>query len=368
MITAYNSTISLAQIFFHQTMPYYNSFFTGRIIEALEQTSEPIYGLIGINNVEIISTFDMDKIEQGIIFDRYLGVIGTSHFNQITAGRPVSWGAHRGAFAMEFPHEDIVHLRDINRLLNRFYSMDRSTGIIDQYFSIDFFLNADLSINKSSDEPQVLIFHTHAASEFFADSTNTNDLREGIVGVGETLASILTEKHGINVIHYQGVYDKVGGVVTRGGAYERIENSIRQILNQHPSIELVIDLHRDGVPQTADPANFRTYIDGRPTASIMFVNGVSAIRDTNGLRRLYNIPNPYVKENLALSFNLQMAAANMICESFIRRLYLTPFRYINHLRPMSTLIEVGTQLSTKEEAHNAMEPLADILYGVLFAR
>ena len=58
----------------------------------------------------------------------------------------------------------------------------------------------------------------------------------------------------------------------------------------------------------------------------------------------------------------------MICESFLRRLYLTPFRYINHLRPMSMLLEVGTQLSTKEEAHNAMEPFADVLYGVLFAR
>ena len=35
------------------------------------------------------------------------------------------------------------------------------------------------------------------------------------------------------------------------------------------------------------------------------------------------------------------------------------------MMPRSTLIEVGAQTNTKEEIHNAMEPLAEILASVI---
>jgi len=245
--------------------------------------------------------------------------------------------------------------------------MERTTGILYENLDIDYFLNARLSIERNAELPQVLIFHSHAASEFFIDSTTTDDLMEGIVGVGANLAATLWNNHGINALHYKGVYDRIDGQIVRSGAYERIEPSIRRILEENPSIRLVLDLHRDGVPQGSNPDNFRSYINGRQTAMIMFVNGQSAINQNGYVRRLTNIPNPYVATNMALSFNLQMAA-NENFPGFTRRMYLTPFRYMNHLTPLSALVEIGTQLSTKEEAHNAVDPLAYIIYSVVFAQ
>ena len=254
-------------------------------------------------------------------------------------------------------------LRNRQTFLNRFFSMDRRTGIISEYLDIDYFLDTDLRIEKNPNVPQVLIFHTHAMSEFFIDGGY--DIMEGIVGVGATLASYL-RSYGLNVIHYKGVYDMVDGRIHRSGAYERIEPSIAYILNQHPTIELVLDIHRDGVPETTSRNVFVRYINEVPTAAIMFVNGLSAVNENGSSRRLHNIPNNYVRQNMALTFNMQMAL-NYYFGDITRRMFLTPFRYINHLRPNSMLIEVGTQLNTRAEAHNAMRPLAHTLYSVLFS-
>ena len=48
-----------------------------------------------------------------------------------------------------------------------------------------------------------------------------------------------------------------------------------------------------------------------------------------------------------------------------RKIYLKGLRYNLHLRPRSSLIEVGAQTNTYEEARNAMEPLAELLDMVL---
>jgi len=47
------------------------------------------------------------------------------------------------------------------------------------------------------------------------------------------------------------------------------------------------------------------------------------------------------------------------------RTFLKAYRYNQHVLPRATLVEVGTENNTFEEARNAMEPLADILYKVL---
>ena len=57
------------------------------------------------------------------------------------------------------------------------------------------------------------------------------------------------------------------------GAYERMEPPIRKILAEHPSIEVCIDLHRDGV---GDSTRLVTNINGRPCAQVMFFNGLAA--------------------------------------------------------------------------------------------
>ena len=49
-----------------------------------------------------------------------------------------------------------------------------------------------------------------------------------IVGVGQTLAKILSEKYKISVVHDVGKYDVVNGKESRDGSYERMEPEIEK--------------------------------------------------------------------------------------------------------------------------------------------
>ena len=258
--------------------------------------------------------------------------------------------------------EHIERLRDPNYLINTFYSRDLNAGLVLGRFNIDNFLNTDLRLEKDdSSAPQVLIFHTHAGTEFFVDSDPTN-IYTGVVGAGVWLQYYLENKHGIITMHHTGVYDVIDGVSARGGSYERMEVSIQRILEENPSIQVVIDLHRDGI----DPnPHLVTYIDGRPHARLMFVNGVSALAENGIVRELPSLPNPNLDANLALSFNMQIAA-NEFFPGLMRRLYLKAFRFSTHMKPHSLLVEVGSQHNTMEEAFNTMELLADLINEVIF--
>ena len=96
-------------------------------------------------------------------------------------------------------------------------------------------------------------------------------------------------------------------------------------------------------------------------AKIMFFNGLSRLTKTGDITYL---PNPYIQDNLALSMQMQLAAAEYYPD-FTRRIYLKGYRYNMQYCPKTMLIEVGAQTNTLEEAKNAMVPLADILNKVL---
>ena len=124
------------------------------------------------------------------------------------------------------------------------------------------------------------------------------------------------------------------------------------------SDEVLIDLHRDGV---AEGKRLVTQINGKDTAKIMFFNGISHTISQGAVEYL---PNPYIEDNLAFSFQLEYQAA-LYYPSFYRGIYLAGLRYNLHLRPKSLLVEAGAQTNTVQEVKNAMEPLADILNRVL---
>ena len=246
-------------------------------------------------------------------------------------------------------------LQNFDYLLNNFFTVDMTTAIDSSRLNLDSLMGKDLSISEDNSKPQILIYHTHS-QEGFTDSV-PGDASTTIVGVGEHLAELLRDKYGFNVIHHTAVYDMIDGVLDRNKAYNLAAPDIQSILDTYPSIEVVIDLHRDGV----DGYRFVTDIDGKPTARIMFFNGLSYSAETGDIDYL---PNPYVQDNLAFSFQLQLKAAQYY-PGFTRNIYLKSLRFNLHMRPRSLLIESGTQLNTVEEEMNAMEPLADILNQVL---
>jgi stage II sporulation protein P len=209
-----------------------------------------------------------------------------------------------------------------------------------------------MTLDEEGDGPQILIYHTHS-QEGYADSTE-GDASTSVVAVGEYLAQILTEKYGFRVLHHTGEYD----VGDRDHAYSNAAPALEEILKEYPSIQVVIDLHRDSI---GSDTHLVTEINGKSTAKIMFFNGLCRTAASGNLTSLVN---PYLEDNLAFSFQMQLAAAEYYPD-FTRKIYLKGYRYNMHYCPKSLLVEVGAQNNTLEEAKNAMEPLADVLSKVL---
>ena len=247
---------------------------------------------------------------------------------------------------------DYEKLLEDTYLRKRFYTIDSSTDISAGLLNARNMLNYDATISEDASKPQILIYHTHS-QEGFVNSV-PGDTSTTIVGVGERLAQILREEYGFNVIHHTGVYDGD----SRDYAYANAGPALEQILAENPSIEVVIDLHRDGV---ADTTHLVTDVGGRTTAQFMSFNGLSYLKGKGPVEYLKN---PYIKENLAFSFQMKLAAEEYY-PGFARNTYLKSMRYNMHYCPKSLLIEVGAQTNTVEEVMNATDPLAHIIAMVL---
>ena len=247
-------------------------------------------------------------------------------------------------------------LADYDYLLNNFFIVDEGTSTsAEQLNAAEFFAN-DLTVKKDPQVPQILIYHSHT-QEAFADSRE-GVVEDSIVGVGNYLAQILTETYGYQVLHVTEEFDLAEGVLDRNKAYDYARPYIEQILKENPSIEVVIDLHRDGV---AEDRHLVTEINGKPTAQIMFFNGLSYTVSGGPVDYL---PNPYIQDNLAFSFQMEYQAAQYYPD-FYRGIYLSGLRYNLHLCRRAVLLEAGAQTNTVQEVKNAMEPFADILNRVL---
>lgn len=249
----------------------------------------------------------------------------------------------------------VEKLKNLDYLLGHYYTVDSTTYVDESLLDAGEMLAKDVTIDTSGEGPKVLIFHTHS-QEAFKDSVK-GDSSTTIVGMGAYLTKLLNEK-GIKTIHHDGVYDLIDGKMDRSAAYELSEVGVRKILGENPSIQVVIDLHRDGVNEKT---HLVTEIDGKQTAKIMFFNGLSRTK-ANGV--ISYLPNPYIKDNLAFSLQMQLACEEMYPD-FTRRIYLKGYRYSLHMMPRSLLIEAGAQNNTVEEMKNAMEYLSNVLCKVL---
>lgn len=242
-------------------------------------------------------------------------------------------------------------LTEYETLLSTFYAVDSNALAGSDLLKLEELKGMDLTISKEAASPQILIYHTHSR-ETFADSV-AGDPSQSIVGVGDFLAQILEEDYGYGVLHHTAEYDTV-----RDEAYAKSLPAIEKLLEEYPSIQVVIDLHRDsgsaGREMTVD-------IDGRKTARFMFFNGISRSRRTGDIAYLAN---PNLKENLAFSFQMQ-AAAGEYYPGLTRKIYIKQYRYNMHLKGRTLLIELGDENNTLEEAKNACYPIAHLLDLVL---
>lgn len=260
---------------------------------------------------------------------------------------------------------DVDAYRDFSALVKQFYVIDSTTYIGEEELDIGKLLGSDLSIEKVDNQdtkdqmdysktpnPQILIYHTHSQEEY-ADSI-PGDVQTTVQGAGEELARILSREYGFRVLHHVGQYD----VGNRDYAYSKALPALQEVLDQNPSIEVVIDLHRDGV---ADSTRLVTEIDGKKMAQVMLFNGLSR---TKRIGEIEYLKNENRQSNLAFSFQLQKKMTEHY-PGLARKIYLKGYRYNMHFKPRTLLIELGAQTNTVQEVWNALPPLAHSIAMVL---
>ncbi len=248
----------------------------------------------------------------------------------------------------------LAQLQDYDFLIKHFYTVHSSTTARREEMDAAVLTGMDLSMKKDPSVPQILIYHTHS-QETYADYAAGNK-KATVVELGNRLTALLEEK-GYQVLHDTTSYDMAAGKLDRNHAYNYALDGIMGILQKYPSIQVVLDLHRDGVKESLHMVRA---VNGKATAPIMFFNGMSQTPEGE----IEYLKNPYKTENLAFSLQMQLLAEEEYPD-LTRKIFLKGLRYNLHVRPRSALVEVGAQTNTLEEALNAMEPLADLLDQVL---
>lgn len=279
----------------------------------------------------------------------------TSGFEEENENAKTEETEHLGEFVKAEKKQmtyDAEKLKDFNYLIEQFYAIDKTTGVTPERLNAQAMLAKDMTMQKTENQPQILIYHTHS-QEAFVDSI-AGDTSTTIVGAGDYLTELLEKEYGFSVLHHTGQYD----VESRDNAYSNAEPAITELLKENPSIDIIIDMHRDGI---AEDKKLVTTVGGQETAQFMFFNGLSYTNTMGDIDYLYN---PYIEDNLAFSFQMQLAC-NEYYPGLARKIYLKGYRYNMHFKPKTLLLEVGAQTNTVQEIMNAMNPIAHIISVVL---
>ncbi len=305
--------------------------------EGVVLSSDYYEDMISENSHAVIFTQSRDFFTAGCGFISEISSVWVSEFEKATVK------------SVNYEHDKLL---DYEFATENFYTVDACTSAGPELLNPEELLAYDVTVDKSLEGPHILIYHTHS-QEAFADSV-PGDKSTTIVGAGEKLADLLREEYGYEVYHHTGEYD----VDTRDDAYAKAAPALEEILARYPQIQVIIDLHRDGVDESRHlVADWK----GKQVAQFMFFNGLSYL-NTKG--KIEYLPNENLKGNLALSYQA-VITANEYYPGVVRRTYLNGYRYNMHYRDKTMLIELGAQTNTVDEIMNACEPLAHILDMVL---
>lgn len=221
------------------------------------------------------------------------------------------------------------------------------------------YLNKKVQASVNKNKPAVLIYHTHTSEtyelldrDFYTNerSTRSENSAENMVRVGEEICKIL-ESNGYKTIHDKTVYDE-----TLNGAYDRARENISKILKENPSIQVVLDIHRDSI-YLKDGTRIKTVsqINGEKVAQIMITTGCE---DGN----VTDFPN--WEKNLTFALNLQQSLVRE-APSLMRPLNLAGRKYNMDLVPCALHIEIGTDANTLTEAVNSANIFGEALSKLL---
>ncbi len=231
--------------------------------------------------------------------------------------------------------EDFINLENGGQVRN---CTDLSTEFVTAETKKPF----NIVLETYSTQPQVLIMHTHTTESYEITEKNyydkeytsrTNDPNNSVVAVGEAIAKELASA-GIAVIHDGTIHD-----AQYTGAYDRSLATAEKIMEEFPSVKIVLDIHRDAIEDEGDRISAVTEINGKKAAQVMII---SAADDGT-----YNLPN-YL-ENFHFACALQQAIESSY-PTLTRPVLFQYCHYNQHLTTGSLLLEIGSHGNTIEQA------------------
>lgn len=210
------------------------------------------------------------------------------------------------------------------------------------------------------EKPTVLILHTHASESYtkqpgqnYKESSQyrTLDTAFNMVALGDKLTALL-EQAGISVIHDRQIHD----YPSYNNSYNNSRVSVQDYLKQYPSIQVVLDLHRDAV-LLSDGSQYAptVEVEGKDVAQVMMVVG----SDASGM------VHPHWQDNLAAALKLQVLMEKA-APGITRPTILRAQRFNHDLSAGAMIVEIGTAGNTFQQAMGAVPVLADAIIGLTY--
>lgn len=212
----------------------------------------------------------------------------------------------------------------------------------------------DFTVTKSSD-PQILIMHTHETESYepyqrdFYDSSfssRTTDDSMNMAAVGNAITEKL-EAAGIGVIHDITKHD----YPSYNGSYDRSRETVAAILEEYPSIKVVLDIHRDAI-ERADGTRIApaVEINGKSAAQLMIICGCD-----DGTM---NMPDHMKNYHFAAALQQQLEKDH---PGLTRPVLFDYRKYNQDMTSGSLLIEVGGHANSIDEAVYSGELIGESL-------
>jgi len=253
----------------------------------------------------------------------------------------------RGA-VLFFTGVDVKDMRSFFRVEIPFIALFTTNSPTVNAMSLPNFPKFEWKTLTPSGKPLVGIYHTHTAESFVPSSGVSHKpggQRGDIVDVGEALVNRLAQ-HGIAAVQSKNIHDYPSFMK----AYAPSEVTAKKMLEDNPSIQMLLDIHRDADKRE----NATAMVNGVPVARITLVVGMGQP----------DLVQPHWQQNHAFA-KLIDAKLNQYYPGLSRGIQLVEWRYNQHLHPRALLLEVGCQENSKEEAIRSIELLGDILTEIL---
>ena len=205
--------------------------------------------------------------------------------------------------------------------------------------------------------PRVLIVHTHSSEAYSEDGAifyengdeeiaRSDDSSQTVVSLGKIMSNVLNE-NGISTVHCTLKHDSI----QYKDSYLRSEKTILEYLEKYPTIEHVIDLHRDSVMKpSGELIRPVTLVDFEAVAQVRCIVGSNWGGEAC----------PSWQDNLSLALKLR-ERLNAEYMNLCRPTELRENTYNQELSKYSMTIEIGSAGNSIEEAERAVELVANAI-------